>query len=304
MITEMKIRSFLAVAKTGKFTEAGNQLYISQQAVSKNVSDLEQDIGVLLFRRDHHRVTLTEEGKKFYSFFSETSRAYGALLKDVRSRMPDHPASDIHIGYQDLIDFGSAPVNAFKKLRQTQPGAMMIGEHIKPDELLKNLDLGLLDVILINERFLPPRKYGLRVITLFQTAMVVGAAADHPLVNEETTWQSFKKEPMLIDAIASETEDAAIRRVSPVIRKFGYKPREIIVLPNRETIYSEAELGRGVFIASGIALIPNSSRLKIYPTEYKDATCCVWKDAGKNEQLTLFIKYLSEEYARGYDGAR
>ena len=296
----MKIRSFLTVAKTGNFTVAGNILYISQQAVSKNVSDLERDTGILLFRRDHHSVSLTEEGEKFREFFDGVSRDYGELLKEIHAQAPDRSAQDIRIGYQDMIDFGSAPVGAFKRLRQKWPGVMLIGEHIKPDELLKKLDSGALDVILINRRFLPPRKAGFRVLPLFQTAMVVGAAADHPLIREGTAWRSFRKEPLLIDAVAGEAEDAAIRRVSVEIRKFGFKPQTIIVLPNRETIYSEAELGRGVFFASGIALIPNLTRLKIYPTDVEEETCCVWKETGGKGQTSQYIKYLREEYAKDH----
>lgn len=294
----MKIKSFFAVVKTENFTEAGNQLYISQQAVSKNVSDLERDIGVKLFRRTHHKVSLTDEGKRVYAFFDETSRAYGVLLSELRAGIPNQSPANIRIGYQDMIDFGSAPVNAFKRLRQKWPGLMLIGEHIKPDELLDKLDGNALDLVLINKRFLPRRKRGFHVTTLFQTEMVVGVASDHPLIREDTVWHTFRKEPLLIDAIEGETEDAAIRRNSVMIRKLGFKPQEIIVLPNRETIYSEAELGRGVFFASGIALIPNLSRLKIYPADIKEDTCCVWKEAGRNSQATQYVSYLYREYSK------
>jgi DNA-binding transcriptional LysR family regulator len=298
MITEMKIRSFLAVVQTGKFTEAGNLLYISQQAVSKNVSDLERDVGVQLLRRDHNKISLTEEGEKLRLFFEETSLIYSALLSDIHAHTSNRALLDINIGYQDMIDFGSAPVRAFKRLKKIWPGIMLIGEYGKPDGLVRKLVNNSLDVILINKRFLPRKHAELNVKPLFQTTMVVGAAADYFTKTDAETWRAFSEEPLLIDAIEGETEDAAIRRVSSEIRKFGFRPKEVIVQPNRETIYSEAEMGKGVFFASGIALIPNSSRLKIYPTDIKEDTCCAWRKAGRNDKASRFIQFLSDEYEK------
>ena len=297
MITETKVKSFLAVVKTGKFIEAGNILYISQQAVSKNVSDLEQDVGVQLLKRDHHKASLTKEGEKLYKFFNETEIAFEALLSDIHAHMPDRAFLDINIGYQDMIDFSSAPVRAFKRLRETWPDLMLIGEYSQPDALLKKMISASIDVILINKRFLPREHSTLNVKPLFQTTMIVGTAADYPVNSNDSSWRGFAEEPLLIDAIEGETESAAIRRVSSEIRKFDFKPREIIVLPNRETIYLEAEMGRGVFFASGIALIPNWSRLKTYPTDIIEDTCCVWRKAARSDRISRFIQYLSEEYA-------
>jgi len=302
MITEMKIESFLAVVKTGKFTEAGNLLYISQQAVSKNISDLERDVGVQLLRRGHNKASLTEEGERFYAFFNEASVAYNALLSDIHAHTSNRALLDIRIGYQDMIDFGSAPVRAFKRLRQNWSGIMLVGEYNKPDRLLKKLGDAALDVIIINKRFLPRKHTELNVRPLFQSTMIVGTAMDYPLKPADDAWRDFAEEPLLIDAIEGVTEDAAIRRVSSEIRKFGFRPTDMYVLPNRETIYSEAEMGRGVFFASGIALIPNSSRLRLYPTDIKEVTCCVWRKVGRNDKVTRFIQYLSEEYAKDHSG--
>jgi DNA-binding transcriptional LysR family regulator len=128
--------------------------------------------------------------------------------------------------------------------------------------------------------------------------MVVGVSAEHSLIREGGTYCDFREETLLIDAIEGETDDTAIRRASPEIRKFNFKPRKIIVLPNRETIYSEAELGRGIFFASGIALIPNSDRLKIYLTDVKETTCCVWRSGESTELTARFAQYLKEEYTK------
>jgi DNA-binding transcriptional LysR family regulator len=298
MITEMKVKSFLAVASMRSFTGAGRLLYMSQQAVSKNVLDLEKYIGVPLLNRNHHSVSLTPEGELLYAFFEKTSRTFNALVEDFRAKAPLGAASDLRIGYQDLLDFGSAPGRALKCLRKTAPNILLIGEHSTPGKLLKMLDQKTLDIILINKRFLPRKNPGMHILPLLNTKMVVGVSVENPLIRDGGTYRDFCEEALLVDAIEGETADAAIRRASVEIHKFDFRPRKIIVLPNRETIYSEAELGRGIFFASGIALIPNSDRLKIYPTDIKETTCCVWRSGENTELSAQFAQYLQEEYTR------
>ena len=59
---------FYAVARHLNFSRAGEELYISQPAVSKHVKDLEKDLGVDLFRRNGRRVELTDAGRLVYDY--------------------------------------------------------------------------------------------------------------------------------------------------------------------------------------------------------------------------------------------
>lgn len=58
---------FCVVAKTGNISSAAKELYISQPAVSKAISKLEQNLNIALFTRTSRGVTLTYEGKLLYS---------------------------------------------------------------------------------------------------------------------------------------------------------------------------------------------------------------------------------------------
>ena len=59
------LRGFLAVGEALKFTTAAAQLRVAQPALSRQVQDLEDEIGVDLLRRSPRGVTLTAEGKLF-----------------------------------------------------------------------------------------------------------------------------------------------------------------------------------------------------------------------------------------------
>ncbi len=61
---------FFTVAKTGNISKAAESLYISQPAVSKSITKLEQSLGHTLFKRSKKGVRLTEEGETLYQHLS------------------------------------------------------------------------------------------------------------------------------------------------------------------------------------------------------------------------------------------
>jgi DNA-binding transcriptional LysR family regulator len=58
-----KLRIFHAVATAGSFTHAGQMLSVSQSAVSRQISALEDSLDVLLFHRHARGLLLTEQGE-------------------------------------------------------------------------------------------------------------------------------------------------------------------------------------------------------------------------------------------------
>jgi len=61
-----KLRIFHAVASAGSFTHAGQMLTLSQSAVSRQISALEEEISTPLFQRHARGLTLTDEGELLY----------------------------------------------------------------------------------------------------------------------------------------------------------------------------------------------------------------------------------------------
>jgi DNA-binding transcriptional LysR family regulator len=80
-----KLRIFHAAAQAGSFTHAGDALNMSQSAVSRQVSALEQDLGLPLFHRHARGLILTEQGELLF----RTARDILTRLEVVRSRLTD-----------------------------------------------------------------------------------------------------------------------------------------------------------------------------------------------------------------------
>ncbi len=84
-----KLRVFHAVAEAGSFTHAGEQLHLSQSAVSRQVSGLEESLDSMLFHRHARGLKLTEQGELLYRTVHDVFAKLAsteALLGDLKSR--------------------------------------------------------------------------------------------------------------------------------------------------------------------------------------------------------------------------
>lgn len=59
------LKRFVDLAELKNYTKVAHQDYISQPALSKQIKEMEAEIGVQLFSRDHHHVELTRQGQQF-----------------------------------------------------------------------------------------------------------------------------------------------------------------------------------------------------------------------------------------------
>ncbi len=97
-----KLRIFHSVAESGSLTGAGVNLNLSQSAVSRQITTLEEDLGVALFRRHARGLVLTEQGLILHEatkeIFSQLSLIKGQLMDTHRS-----PAGPLMVTVSEFI---------------------------------------------------------------------------------------------------------------------------------------------------------------------------------------------------------
>ena len=83
------LKGFEAAARLLSFTKAGEELYLSQSAVSRQIQELEEQLGVPLFERRHRALELTEAGQALYAASAQvlaTMRSVTDRLRATQSR--------------------------------------------------------------------------------------------------------------------------------------------------------------------------------------------------------------------------
>jgi len=81
--TLRQMRAFVAVAKTGNFTLAAQNLHVTQSALSGLIKELEQTLGAKVIDRSTRRITLTDIGKELYPLFSQMIDDLDGALSNV-----------------------------------------------------------------------------------------------------------------------------------------------------------------------------------------------------------------------------
>src|SRR3982074_481988 len=99
-----KLRVFHAVAEAGSFTHAGEALNLSQSAVSRQISALEESLSVPLFHRPARGLILTEQGELLFRTAREVF-AKLAMSESLISESKDRPKGPLKI--TTTVDFGS-----------------------------------------------------------------------------------------------------------------------------------------------------------------------------------------------------
>lgn len=84
-MTIQQIQYFLMAAEKMSFTETAKVMYVSQPAVSRQISLLEEEIGLELFRRNKSTLQLTGAGERLAVFFSKTFQEYREIRNELKT---------------------------------------------------------------------------------------------------------------------------------------------------------------------------------------------------------------------------
>ena len=77
---------FESAARHLSFTKAGEELYLTQSAVSRQIKELEDQLGVPLFQRRHRALALTEAGHQFYAAAAQALSTMRAAAERLRTQ--------------------------------------------------------------------------------------------------------------------------------------------------------------------------------------------------------------------------
>ena len=144
------MKYFIAVVERGSFTEAAEQCYISQSAVSQQIRALEKELGVGLLHRENRRFTLTPAGEYFYS----QSKGILKEVEDIRRetiRIGQDEESELRIGYLRCYS-GQELHQAVAEFSQVYPEVSISIVNGTHEELYDLLRFGGADLVLTDQR--------------------------------------------------------------------------------------------------------------------------------------------------------
>lgn len=295
MLNEVSIKCFLTLAKTLNFTKTAKMLHMTQQAVSKHISKLEDDLGFILFFRSYHAITLTTAGENFYQLFSQMDNDFRSAVEKTRSYY-DTLANSISLGYIYNLDISDCLNKAIKSYKDTHQDIVFMGEQHFTLELNDRLLNNKLDLIITHEIFvenLPEINY---CVILEGPMMLVFSADSNLASGAGISLHSFQNETFLFGDLGSKDIMETTNRIQKTCAECGFSPEKIIILPNLASLEAAVEMGQGVSFCSAFNKILKNPLIRSYTLNKKAHVVCAWAEKTENQAVPFFVKHLKDHF--------
>ena len=146
-MTFNQINYFLELARSLNYTNAAASLFITQSTLSRSIAALENELGVQLFERDYHNVTLTEAGEVMFAEMRANMDRIAKTIVKVQETA-NRPNERIRVGILEGQGIDACVLFAIKDMAEFHPN--MAIEIKKSDyyDMMAELDSGKLDFVL------------------------------------------------------------------------------------------------------------------------------------------------------------
>lgn len=202
MLDLRQLRYFIAVAETENVARAAELLHISQSPLSRQIMQLEDQLGVLLFERHRQRIRLTAEGRDLLGE-ARVLMANAQRVESFGRRLGAGTAGRLAIGYVEAALYGNLVRTSLGRLRRPGAAINFSVQAMGTAQQFEQLRLRTLDVGLV---YRPPHKdAGLSSAMVFEEPLVLampkddelaGRRAIAPLHLDQRPWVSVVRQPV------------------------------------------------------------------------------------------------------------
>lgn len=276
------LRYFVAVAEEENVSRAALKLHVSQPGISRQIRDLEDEIGFPLFERSAKSVRLTEAGKVFLAEAREVLLHADEAVKKARA-VSGGQSGELNVGYAPSLTVQILPP-ALRAFQDQFPNVRVTLHDLSTEEMLAQLGEQKLHVALSVR---PPAKLlrGLRFQELARYALRVAVAPNHPLAKTKAvTLAQLAAEPLI--AYTRKDYPEYHEMLGELFAPVGRKPRIAGEHDGASSLMADVESGRGVALVPECLSCMAGERLRLIPLRDGPPpipVVAIWrKDSGVN----------------------
>lgn len=285
------LRYFLMVAREENITKAANLLHLTQPTLSRQLMQLEDELGVTLFRRSKHRIILTEDGMLLRRRAEEIVSLAEKTRDDLRHKQ-DHLAGTIAVGSGELQSsrFLTQLIAAFQKENPLVSFRIYSGNS---DNIKERIERGLLDIGLLQEPVDIAKYHFVRTPVQEQWGVLVRADAELAAKDRVSPADLAGMPLILPDRENVQNE---------LLNWFGSLAEKLRITATGNLLYNLASLARdsgSCVLTLNLACHYDGLRFIPLAPELESGTVLVWKKAQTfSPAAAAFIAY-SKEYISG-----
>jgi len=293
------LRYFVAVAEELNFTKAGEKLRLAQPSLTRQIHNLEEELGVRLLNRTKNQVSLTEEGR---SFLIDARRLVAQSVESVQAvqRLSRGETGQLNLGYMSKFSFDLLP-GTLVEFSRTRPEIAVNLFDMSPAEQLRALDTRKIDCGFVGVR--PPANYkNLGMLSwqcIGQHEVVVVMPAKHALAKKSRIRLEDLK-PLFFVTMSETTHPGSRAWLCGVCQKAGFTPRIL------QDVELETDLLRFVADDLGVALAREQVKRLAHPAvvfrplaaPIKADYWVAWHQENRSKALHQYVQIVKHEAAR------
>ena len=255
---------FTSVARTRSFSITARELMISQQAVSRHIKGLEDELGFPLFLRNFQNVQLTDAGELMLEYFLERSKLLSPFT-EASVHLTEQPG--LSIGCSQWLGCPDWFQTVLRRFSERFPDAGLYVHDLTADEAWDALENEKLDMLLTTRYasgFLPV-SWRIEPISEEPIYLMGGSQLDREKLRT-TPFPFFA-------AFAGEPDEGAVRaRLLAGCRKIGIRAQSVEVLPDMGSVCLNILLTDSLAFVVNKTPIEDNPDYALLPVGYS-ATC-------------------------------
>jgi len=242
------LRYFVAVAEELNFTRAAEKLHLAQPSLTRQIHNLEEELGVRLLNRTKNQVSLTEEGR---SFLLDARQLVAQSLESMQAvqRLSRGETGQLNLGYLSKFNFDVLP-GTLVELSRTCPEIAVNLFDMSPAEQLRALEARKIDLGFVGVRA-PANNKNLVMLAwecIGQHQLVVVLPAKHVLAKKNKIKMEDLKSLFFV-AMSEATHPGSHTWLSGVCQRAGFTPRILQDVELESDLMSFIAEGLGVTLA-------------------------------------------------------
>ncbi|TNV20240.1 LysR family transcriptional regulator [Buttiauxella sp. B2] len=253
-----QLKVFVAVAHAGSFSRAGEQIGLSQSAVSHSVKELESELGVKLLDRTTREVALTQAGQQLAARLERLLEELTSTLLDTRS-VGHQLSGTVRVAASQTISAHLMPQSIAAAALEYP--AIRFVLHDRPQQwVLQSIRQGEVDFGMVID---PIQASDLDCEAVLSEPFLLLCRDDHPFsLQTQVSWQALQGAKLVLQDYASGSRPL----IDEALQRQGIEANIVQQIGHPATLFPMVEAGIGISVLPALALpLPQGRPLVVRP---------------------------------------
>ena len=281
---------FQEVAKCLNYTKAAENLYISQPALTKRISEIEKRLGVVLFYRTKHSVALTPAGKVLLEDYPAITAYFSDMINKAKLAN-EGKIGTIKIGLQEGQNLDDDLVHEIKKYKLKYPNIEVMIECYPYNQLLKQLKTGELDFAF--SLYFDAADYNSLAVKIIKEmrSYVVISADNEMCQTDQLNLEQLNGNTLLI--VGNDVVSSGSWYVKNQCRENQINPEKIKLIDRYSTLHLLLVLNEGFAFMNQNTWFTDS-KLRFFPLPEGNTVTRVaaWREDNDNPVLSVLLQEI------------